>query len=123
MKIKEKLELLYTYYFTTRGVGHTELLQEGFRNYKNPKFILARDMSSRSFLKVEPTEIVSWNSLDELNKLRGTRKAMAIDNGTMILILTESINRICELEQEVLELREKKSIFYKILKFFKSKQK
>ena len=116
MKIKEKLELLYSYYFVTRGAGHTTLMKVG--TYENPteKFILVHNTKFRGELKCKPSELVSWNCLD---KLRGAKKPLAIDNAVMLLLLKESINEICRLEQEIEKLRNKNSFFTKIKNFFK----
>jgi hypothetical protein len=97
MKTLDKLKELKYYYMATRNVGHTTLMKEGFINYSKPKAILSTHLVDYQEFKCNRNEVVSLESLD---RLRGSSRSLAIDNGAMIVLLTESINTIEKLEEE-----------------------
>jgi len=90
MRLVEKLELLLNYYLINRKVGHTALLKEGTKHYENDMFILSSHSKDWSFLDCKPDQILSWQNI---NKLRGYKKPIAID-------LTEVIEHIEKIENE-----------------------
>lgn len=102
MTIKEKLITLFNYYEATRGVGHTTLMKDGFDNYPDKKILLTCHYSHSQQLKAKKDEIVTWNNME---KLRGHKRPLAIDNGTIIEILNETIGEIDRLEKEIERLK------------------
>jgi len=103
-KTLEKLIILYDYYLNTRGCGHTKLMIDGVKNYDREKILLAHKISyGKDLVNDIKCDIVSWNNL---NKLKGKRIPIAIDNGTMCLILEESIDLISNLKEEHEKLKQ-----------------
>lgn len=116
MKIKDKLEILYHYYITTRQVGHSTLLKTGLDNYENKKFVLAYSKSDNVFLKCKPNEIISWVDLN-LGSLIGFDRPLIIDNGVMDVLLRETLNYIESLEEDRETLNKIKNIIKNENKF------
>lgn len=106
MDIITKLNVLYQYYKLTRGVGHTTLMKKGVENFDKDTLILTPNMNAGEVLGFNKDQIVTWNSL---NKLRGHNKPLAIDNGTMMIILEDVIK---ELQNEKKKTNEKKNKRY-----------
>jgi len=101
MKTKEKLEILRNYYYSTRGKGHTTLMRKGTDNVKD-KLVLCYNYQSGEDLRFKNNELISWHGL---KKLYGHNKPLAIDNGTMTVILESAIEEIERLEEENIKLR------------------
>lgn len=97
MKIEKKLEKLLNYYLETRQVGHTTLMKEGTNHYDKDFFVLTMNMSHGNNIGLKPTNIISWENLD---RLQGHKKPLAIDNGTMTELLIDAIMRIEALDEE-----------------------
>lgn len=109
MKIKKQLEDLIYYYMATRAVGHTTLLKKGTDNYDKPYCVLTHNTEAGSVLGFDRKNIITLNSLD---RLRGSARPMAIDNGAMIELLINAIMRIENLEEENKKLlKDKKKIY------------
>jgi hypothetical protein len=114
MKTIEKLNELLAYYYATRQCGHTMLMKEGTEHYDREILVLARDMSAGDNLNLNSKQIVSWSS--NLDKLRGQNKPLAIDNGTMMIILRETLLEFELLEDENETLKKQRNQILKILK-------
>jgi len=113
MNIKSRLRHLLDYYLINRQVGHTRLLKEGTDNYKGEKYILCFNMKHGENLGFDPNkEVISWQSME---KLRSHNKPIVIDNGTMVVILQESLKEIIKLENEIIKLKIQKKEIMKIL--------
>lgn len=111
MKIKKQLEELLYYYMSTRAVGHTTLMKKGTDNYDKPYCILTHNTEAGSVLGFDRRNIVTVNSLD---RLRGSSRPLAIDNGAMIELLIDVIMRIESLEEENKKLiKDSKKIYIK----------
>lgn len=116
-KILNKLTLLYSYYAGTRQIGHTTLMKKGTDNFKDRKVVLFHNIAAGKNFRYKNNEIVTWNSLD---RLRGCDRPMAIDNGTMMVILDDTINEITtykkmmdqrngerfKLQQEIIDMKD-----------------
>lgn len=114
MKILEKLQDLLAYYEATRRVGHTTLMKKGIENYDKEKFVLTYSIDAGECIGIKRDEIISWQRLD---KLRGHNKPLAIDNGTMFVILNEVTDTIKALQDENEMLREeRRKIYYMVSK-------
>ena len=107
MKVIEKLRMLRDYFEMTRNVGHTTLMKEGTNNYKRDKLILAPKKEYYSFFECKSSEVISW---DNLNALIGHKKPLIIDNGTMWVLLNESLKEITKLEKDSEQLNKIKKI-------------
>lgn len=97
MKIEKKLEKLLHYYLATRQVGHTTLMKEGTNHYDKDFFVLTMNMKHGDAIELNPKNIISWENLD---KLHGHNRPLAIDNGLMTELLIDTILRIEALEEE-----------------------
>ena len=105
MKIEKKLESLLYYYMATRKVGHTTLLKKGTDNYEKPFCVLTHNTETARILGFSPKDTVSLYSLD---RLRGSSRPLAIDNGAMIEILSDAMFRIETQKEQIKALEEKK---------------
>jgi len=105
MNIKDKLVALRNYFEVTRQAGHTTLLKEGVNNYKRDKFILAYKKEEHTHFDCKPSEIVSWQGMNESTFI-GHNKPLAIDNGVMWLMLDEALQYIETLELDSQCLKE-----------------
>lgn len=106
MDIKEKLEILRNYYVATRQVGHTTLMKEGTDNYEREKLVLTYNKNHGAELGIKPQQVISWYNLN----INGYSAALAIDNGTMQIMLEETLKYINELENDRRKLNKIKSI-------------
>lgn len=104
----DRLEILLSYYKENRQVGHTTLMREGVSHYDKEKLVLTHSLAHSNDLGCKDDEIISWNSID---KLRGHKKPIAIDNATMFLMLSEAISEIEKINKENEELRKEISKF------------
>lgn len=112
MKTSEKVRNLANYYAATRKVGHTTLMKEGTNNYQGDKLVLTYNMSSGHDLGFKTDEIISWKNVD---KLRGNKKPIVIDNGVMTEIFKEITQEFYLLEKENKKLREQKRKILELL--------
>jgi hypothetical protein len=112
MTIQKKLSDLLFYYETTRGIGHTTLMKKGTDNYGDNKCVLTFNMEHGEVMGFNPKEIVTLQSLD---RTRGAARPMAIDNGTMMVLLTETLKEFGKLERENIELKSKLIAIKKII--------
>jgi hypothetical protein len=108
MHIKQKLELLFTYYFATRSVGHTRLLNEGVANYTKDKLVLCSTVQAGDTMRIKRSEILTLEGLHR-DTLRGRATPLVVDNSAMMVLLDESIKCIGDLQNQVLELTNDKS--------------
>ena len=109
MKIKKQLEDLLYYYMATRATGHTTLLKKGTDNYDKPYCVLTHDTQAGDTLGFNQKNLVTLNSLD---RLRGSSRPLAIDNGAMTELLISAIMRIENLEEENKKLiKDRKKIY------------
>lgn len=113
MKTVEKLQEIMTYYEASRQAGHTTLMKQGTDNYKGEKLILVHSLNAGTDLGYNRKELVSWG---DLSKLRGNKKPLAIDNGTMWSILRDTIHDISILEEENRDMQAKLDVIRKIVK-------
>lgn len=105
--ILQKLEMLRNYYEVTRNVGHTTLMKMGTDNYDRPKLVLTITKNHGLDLGLKSEETVGWNNL---KGLIGHKEPLAIDDGTMWVILNDLIPYIEELEQDRYKLHLIKNI-------------
>ena len=111
MKIEKKLEKLLNYYLETRQVGHTTLMKEGTNHYDKDFFVLTMNMQHGDAIELKPKNIISWQNID---RLIGHNKPLAIDNGTMTELLIDAIMRIEALDEENKKLiKDSKKIYIK----------
>lgn len=113
MKIQEELAKLLFYYEATRNVGHTTLMKKGTDNYDGQKYVLTINMNHGTEMNLDSKEIISLQNLD---KLRGSSRPIAIDNETMRVILAETLKEFDKLEKENQELNDKINLIRKIIK-------
>jgi hypothetical protein len=104
MTIQKKLSDLLFYYESTRRIGHTTLMKKGTDNYGDNKCILAFNMEHGNNMGFKPKEIITLQNLD---RTKGSSRPMAIDNGTMIVLLTETLKEFGKLEREIIEYEDK----------------
>jgi len=103
MKIEKKLETLLQYYLSTRNAGHTTLMREGTTHYDRPFFILVHHTEYGKNLNYgNIKDIISYQNLD---KLIGHSRPLAIDNGVMAELLADALMRIEALKDEIEELK------------------
>lgn len=102
MKTLKKLQILLDYYMNTRQVGHSTLIKKGFENFDREKLLLTYNRTGHPNIPTKKDEIISWNNLD---KLRGCKKPLIIDNAVIYCILDDAIQRITELEEENKQLK------------------
>ena len=95
--IYEKVNLLKHYYDTNRRRGHTRLMKEGTKNYKEPFFIIAPMTNYNGEMECKPDNIISWNNL---KKLYGSTRPIIFDNSTMSIMFNEIYEHIQDLENE-----------------------
>jgi len=98
MNIKQKLQTLTDYYNSTRGVGHTKTLLEGTNRVKSTIIHanqLQIDKDKGPNLKI---------TLHNLDKLRGRKDPIAIDNAALYSLFSESASEISHLEEKANEL-------------------
>jgi hypothetical protein len=96
MDILSKLDILLCYYIATRAVGHTHTLIHGADEQTNGTVVLAVNMKyaeeiARQCYQATP---VSWSGLE---RLRGQRKPLVIDNSAMLCLLSEAVVEITNL--------------------------
>lgn len=113
MKILNKLEELLAYYETTRQAGHTTLMRTGTDAYDRKKLVLAHNADHGANLGFKPDEVISWQNL---SKLKGHNKPLAIDNGALYGILRDTINEMIKMEDETKNLEAKLELIRRILK-------
>jgi hypothetical protein len=114
MKALNKLKELLTYYEGSRQSGHTTLMRKGTDHYaERKKFVLAFNAAHGDNMGFKVDEVISWQNL---SKLRGHNKPLAIDNGSMLMILRDTISEIEVLEEENRALRGKIDIIRKLVK-------
>jgi hypothetical protein len=111
MTIEKKLETLLSYYMSTRAAGHTTLLKRGTDNYEKPFCVLTHNSEAGGALGFNRKNIVTLNSLD---RLRGSARPMAIDNGAMIEILSDAMYRIETQKEQIKILEEKKQTIFAV---------
>ena len=88
----KKLNTLLRYYLSSRGVGHSTLMVDGVKNAgKDIVVIVPSLLYGERFKKEHGCEIATIDSVD---RLRGSKKPIAIDNGTMIQLLDDSLETI-----------------------------
>ena len=97
MNTLEKIRILRDYYDVTRKAGHTTLMKEGTKNYKEDFFIVAPTKNYNGEMECKPEQVVSWNTL---KNLYGNKKPLAFDNSMMHLMLNEICEHMQDLENE-----------------------
>lgn len=104
MNIKEKLEILYRYYMSTRGVGHSYTMLNGFNNNSNAKVIVRNSVHGK-VLGIDHRKTVSLN---ELEKLYGMNNPIIFDNFAMMGLIGDALMEIRSLEAEIEILKQGK---------------
>jgi hypothetical protein len=95
MNIKQNLESLYRYYFSTRGVGHTYTMLNGV--VSNPKVkVVTANIAHAKTLGLKREQVIT---LDNLERLRGTNCPLVFDNYTLMCLLNDAIGEINRLEK------------------------
>jgi hypothetical protein len=101
MKIEEKLIELLVYYQNTRGKGHTALLKEGTNHYTGrPIFVLAHKKAFAWRIGIRHNLKKILSPIKTSIASEAIIRPMAIDNGAMIELLSESLMRIEALQEE-----------------------
>jgi len=108
MKITEKLLSLVHYYNATRQSGHTTLMLRGILTADQCS-ILTHDLGMFNYIKK------NWSlangahpvTLNNMEKLRGSRLPLAIDNAALHTIFEQSLNEIQRLNKENTNLKQK----------------
>jgi len=88
MDFLDNLQVLYSYFKSRRGVGHTALLEQGMRNFKGRFILLGATIEHATKLRKRQHNAITV-SIQELstNSLLGYDLPVAIDNFTMMEIL------------------------------------
>jgi hypothetical protein len=110
MKIKNILQILVTYYTTTRQVGHTTLMTKGILS-SNQCIVITNKEDMFNYMKK------NWNfsngavsiTLNNLENLRGTALPLTFDNAALQTIFDKSLIEIQKLEQEKKKLEQENS--------------
>ena len=96
MKTLERLQILQHYIDSNRQVGHTHAMLHGV--LRDDAIVLSANSAHGVYLSKlikasggKKRKIVSWHSM---GGLRGDSKPLAIDNGTMSVILGDAIDEI-----------------------------
>ena len=106
---RDRLRHLLDYYSSSRGVGHTLVLEEGIREYTHiqiptgraPCLLIggtqtsAENIGGRSGVKRK--DCVGWQDIGT-RMLRGRGQPVALDNYAVMLILEDALLAIKELE-------------------------
>ena len=87
MKIKTKLQELITYYEVTRGVGHSRILHDGIDSSLDAILIKMRGPNTKNNI-----------SINSLNRLRGRKNPLALDNSVLYYLLKGALEEINRLE-------------------------
>jgi hypothetical protein len=96
MNIKQNLESLYRYYFSTRGVGHTYTMLNGV--VSNPKVkVVTANVAHAKTLGLKREQVIT---LDNLDRLRGNNCPLVFDNYTLMCLLNDTLCEINRLEKE-----------------------
>jgi flagellar hook-associated protein FlgK len=80
-------------------------MKEGTSHYDKDFFTLTYNMQHGDSLGLNPKNIISWQNL---NKLIGHHRPLAIDNSTMTELLGDVLSRIEIQKEEIQTLKEKK---------------
>lgn len=103
MNTEEKLNWLKLYFTTRRGVGHTYTMIHGVKSNKDNCAVLVRNSieSNAVYREVggKGFPIFSWDG-DGIERMRGLRQALVIDNNAMISILGDALEEIRKLRVE-----------------------
>ena len=97
MRIVETIKEISQYFQMTRQAGHTRLMKAGFVNFNGDKYVLCLNIDHGTRMGVRKSEIVSLESLD---KLRGSNRPLAIDNGALIEIFDQMDLKMDSLVEE-----------------------
>jgi hypothetical protein len=89
---------LFEYYEATRGVGHTHILVKGIENATEPFFFMASNVHYAEQVIRESGQrrngrVITPHSRD-VDKMRGSRAPLIIDNSAAIAILAACINEL-----------------------------
>jgi hypothetical protein len=96
MNNRQKLESLYQYYFSIRGVGHTYTMLNGV--VSNPKAkVVTVNIAHAKALGLKGEQVIT---LDNLDRLRGNNCPLVFDNYTLMCLLGEALGEINRLEDE-----------------------
>ena len=109
MRTSERLGELLHYYYSSRRVGHTELLVNGMASARTPFFLLTHTHNYGNDLlnkchQGNSGRVIAWPCVD-FDRLRGTRMPIAIDNSAMISILQDCLDVVTGAEREIAEAR------------------
>lgn len=96
-KIKNKLGIILNHFVSTRQVGHTTVMKEGV-NAHPESLVLVHSSDNAKALKLDTSQIVSLNTLE---RLRGSKKPLVIDNAAMYSLLSETLHYISSLEEHI----------------------
>lgn len=80
----EKLQQLRDYFYSTRGVGHTNAARKGVDNLSNARLLVLRKITRNE------KEV----ALSQTERLRGTKSPLVLDNGVVVQILDYVINKL-----------------------------
>ncbi len=97
MRTKEKLLLLMTYLHNAQRVGNTTLLVNGLR-YSDNGIVVVRNIGDVKNIQSHCEKKVNYISWDNIDRLRGTRSPIIIDNSALMHILYDALELITELE-------------------------
>lgn len=100
-----RLRGLFNYYESTRRAGHTRLLVDGVANAMGPFFLMTHDHGYakrilRDCSMQSVGRLLSWSSSD-LDRMKGIRLPLAIDNSAIIFILRDCIGVVEQAERDL----------------------
>ncbi len=96
-ELEMKLTALVEYYGTTRHVGHTFTMVEGFKNSPRARVVVPHYHAAQH-IKCSLNDVIS---LHDLYKLKGLRAPLAWDNFAIATLLQDSLETINILKQEI----------------------
>lgn len=100
-----KISWLRAYIDTRRGVGHTFTMVNGVRNNDVGAVVLVVSQTHANQFKKEcpkETRFVAW---DDLDKIKGLSKPLAVDNFTLSQILGDVLDAFNQLREENEQLK------------------
>jgi hypothetical protein len=95
--IKEKINSILNYYTLTRRIGHTDAILKGANNVSSI-ILTSNYKSGKSINKLSPNSITL--GLEQIDKLRGYKKPLLLDNDAVYSLLKECLEEINKLENK-----------------------
>jgi hypothetical protein len=96
--IKEQLKAVADYLEVNRQVGHSKTLSLGLNNSPDALVLVHNLACKKDFPRIEQERLISLASLD---RLRGERAPLVIDNAAMWLLMRDAVETIESLEKKL----------------------